>query len=122
MQMNTQLRQVGRPSVISRDIMSVIRGLYKEGYGYRAIARILRDEHGVDTSFMSVKRVLAKRGIVKSPKKLNRKEVIMMPTLKSLLEELRLLGKEPDQVRISAETYDAIIKAEEEPPECLKEQ
>lgn len=45
-----------------------------------------------------------------------------MPTLKSLLEELSLLGKAPEQVRITAETYDSIIKAEEEPRECLKEE
>ena len=37
-----------------------------------------------------------------------------MPTIKHLLEELKLLNVKPDDVRISAKSYDAIINDVEE--------
>jgi len=53
-------RRAGRPLAIPRDLEAVVLGLYQAGYGYRAIARILREEHRINPSFTSVKRTLAR--------------------------------------------------------------
>lgn len=44
-----------------------------------------------------------------------------MPLLRHLLEELGLLGVDPDKVRIPGETYDSIIAKAEEPSEKEEE-
>jgi hypothetical protein len=45
-----------------------------------------------------------------------------MPTIKHLLEELKLLNIKPDDVRISAKAYDAIIDDVEEQKEQREEE
>lgn len=41
--------------------------LYKDGYGYRAIARILRKDYRIDTHFNTVKRTLLRPAILPHP-------------------------------------------------------
>jgi len=45
------------------------------------------------------------------------KEVNSMPTLRHLLEELGILGVDPDKVRIPGQTYDNIMADAEESDE-----
>jgi hypothetical protein len=45
-----------------------------------------------------------------------------MPTIKHLLEELKLLNVKPDDVRISAKSYDAIINDVEDQKEQQEEE
>ncbi len=59
-------RRPGRPRAIPRDVEPVVLELYRHGYGYRAIARILRGrEYGLNPHFSSVRRVLIRLGRVK---------------------------------------------------------
>lgn len=57
-------RRAGRPRAIPDALEPVVMELHREGYGYRAIARILREEHGANTSFASVRRALLRLGRV----------------------------------------------------------
>ncbi|MBN1368296.1 MAG: hypothetical protein JW967_10270 [Dehalococcoidales bacterium] len=41
-----------------------MRELYRLGYGYRAIARILRNEYHIDPNFSTVKRTLKRLKIL----------------------------------------------------------
>ena len=59
-------RQPGRPKAIPEDIMPVVIDLWKRGYGYRAIARVLNSpEYGLNPHFSSVRQALIRAGKVK---------------------------------------------------------
>lgn len=64
--MDTQirLRKAGRPLAIPESLAPVVLRLYEAGHGYRAIARILREQHGLNPSFTSVKRALLRMGVI----------------------------------------------------------
>ena len=52
-------RRPGRPRAIPKDIEPVVVDLYEQGYGYRAIARILNSpEYGLNPHFSSVRQTL----------------------------------------------------------------
>lgn len=58
-------RKPGRPRIISKELENDVINLYESGYGYRAIARILRGpEYGIDVHFSSVRKVLIRLGKV----------------------------------------------------------
>ena len=59
-------RRGGRPPAIPRDLEPVAVQLYQAGHGYRAIVRILRERHGIDPSFTTVKRVLLRLGVIRA--------------------------------------------------------
>ncbi len=44
------LRKPGRPRAIPEKYEPLVVELYDQGYGYRAIARILREKYGLDAS------------------------------------------------------------------------
>ena len=49
-------RKPGRPRAIPEDIEPVVVDLYEQGYGYRAIARILNTpEYGINAHFSSIR-------------------------------------------------------------------
>ena len=58
-------RKSGRPRAIPEEYEPVVVELYAHGYGYRAIARILRREYGLNPDFTSVRRTLIRLGKVK---------------------------------------------------------
>ena len=59
-------RKPGRPRAIPKEIEPVVGNLYNRGYGYRAIARILRGpEYGINPHFSSVRLTLIRLGKVK---------------------------------------------------------
>ena len=59
-------RKPGRPRAIPKDIEPVVIDLYEQGYGYRAIARILNSpEHGINSHFSSIRKTLIRLGKVK---------------------------------------------------------
>ena len=58
-------RKPGRPRAIPEDLESVVVELYRQGHGYRAIARILRNEYGINPHFSSVRKVLLRLSIIK---------------------------------------------------------
>jgi len=61
-----QLRKPGRPRAIPEEYEPVVADMYDQGYGYRAIARRLREpEYGLNPNFTSVRRTLIKLGKVK---------------------------------------------------------
>lgn len=64
MEKDIRSRRAGRPRAIPDALEPVVVELHGAGYGYRAIARILREEHGANTSFTSVRRVLVRLGRV----------------------------------------------------------
>ena len=51
-------RKPGRPRAIPEALESVVVGLYRQGHGYRAIARILRNEYEINPHFSSVRKTL----------------------------------------------------------------
>ena len=58
-------RRPGRPRAIPKDIECVVVDLYERGYGYRAIAKILRmPEYGLNPHYSSVRMVLRRLGKV----------------------------------------------------------
>jgi hypothetical protein len=61
------IRKPGRPRAIPRELESVILELYRLGYGYRAIARILRTDYRLNPDFSTVKRPLKNRGALPRP-------------------------------------------------------
>ncbi len=61
------VRKPGRPRAIPKELEIVVLELYGSGYGYRAIARILRMEYHVDPNFSTVKRTLKRLGILSRP-------------------------------------------------------
>jgi len=63
------IRKPGRPRAIPRKLESVIVDLYERGYGYRAIARILRgSDYGINPHFSSVRLTLIRLGRVEGKK------------------------------------------------------
>jgi hypothetical protein len=58
----TKARKPGRPRAIPEDIEPIIVDLYNQGYGYRAIARILRREYGLNPHYSSVRKTLIRLG------------------------------------------------------------
>jgi hypothetical protein len=57
----------GRPRAIPVEIESVVVELHRLGYGYRAIARILRADYHLNPDFSTVKRTLSRLGIIPHP-------------------------------------------------------
>lgn len=55
-------RKPGRPRAIPEDMEPVVSELYYQGHGYRVIARILRNEHGLNPHFSSVRQTLIRLG------------------------------------------------------------
>lgn len=64
MEMDFWSKKPGRPKAIPDALEPAVVRLYELGCGYRRIAKILREQHGANPSFSSVKRVLARRGIL----------------------------------------------------------
>ena len=58
-------RKPGRPKAIPEKYEPLVVELYDQGYGYRAIARILREECGLNPDYTSVRRTLIRLGKVK---------------------------------------------------------
>ena len=58
-------RKSGRPRAIPPPLEPVIAALYKRGYGYRAIARILCQEHHLNPDYSSVRRALKRLGLLR---------------------------------------------------------
>jgi len=59
-----KVREPGRPRAISPELESVVIELYRRGYGYRAIANILRQDYHANPHFSSVRKTLIRRGIL----------------------------------------------------------
>jgi len=57
-------RKCGRPRAIPVELESLVAELYERGYGYRAIARILRERCGINPDYTSVRRTLIRLGKV----------------------------------------------------------
>ena len=65
-EMAVKARRPGRPRAIPEDIVPVVIDLWKRGYGYRAIARVLNgSEYGLNPHFSSVRQTLIRAGEVK---------------------------------------------------------
>jgi transposase len=60
------LRKPGRPRAIPQKMESLVAELYRR-YGYRAISRLLRNEHGVSSHYTTVKRLLKRLGVLNKP-------------------------------------------------------
>lgn len=58
------VRKPGRPRAIPTEMEQVLIDLYRLGYGYRAIARILRNEYHINPDFSTVKKALKRLGIL----------------------------------------------------------
>jgi len=50
-------RKPGRPKAIGESLVPRVLLLYRQGYGYRAIARQLRDE-GISADWSTIRRVI----------------------------------------------------------------
>jgi len=62
-------RKSGRPRAIPQELEPVVVDLYEHGYGYRAIARILRgSDYGINPHFSSARLTLIRLGKVKGKK------------------------------------------------------
>ena len=59
-----RVRKAGRPLAISPELELVVIELYRRGYGYRAIANILRQDYHTNPHFSSVRKTLIRRGIL----------------------------------------------------------
>ena len=57
-------RKAGRPRAIPTDLEPTVLKLYRLGYGYRAIARILRKDYRLNPDFSTVKRTLKRLNIL----------------------------------------------------------
>ena len=58
-------RKPGRPRAIPEEMESAVSELYRQGNGYRAIVRILREEYGLNPHYSSVRKTLIRMGVVK---------------------------------------------------------
>lgn len=58
-------RKPGRPRAIPEALESVVVRLYRQGHGYRAIARILRNGYEINPHFSSVRKTLHKLSVIK---------------------------------------------------------
>lgn len=57
-------RKPGRPRAIPEELEPVIVELYRQGNGYRAIARILRSsQYGINPHFSTVRKTLIRLGV-----------------------------------------------------------
>ena len=59
-----QVRKPGRPRAVPTELESVVADLYRRGYGYRAIARIISGEYSVNPHFSSVRRAVKRLGLL----------------------------------------------------------
>ena len=59
----SKVSKPGRPKAIPPELEPVVIELHRLGYGYRAIARNLRDEHHINPDFSTVRRTLIRLGI-----------------------------------------------------------
>jgi len=59
-----RVRKPGRPRAIPTNLESVVAVLYRRGYGYRAIANILREEYHINPHYSSVRQVLKRLNLV----------------------------------------------------------
>ena len=58
-------RKPGRPRAVLEAFEPVVVDLYEQGYGYRAIARILiSPEYGISAHFSSIRKTLIRLGKV----------------------------------------------------------
>ena len=60
------VRKPGRPRAIPEKYEPEVAAMYDQDYGYRAIARILREEYGLNPDYTSVRRNLIRLGKVKN--------------------------------------------------------
>jgi len=60
-----RVRKPGRPRAIPEALEPVVIELYRQEYGYRAIARILRQEYGLNPHYSSIRKTLIRLGEVK---------------------------------------------------------
>jgi len=51
-------RRPGRPRAIPEVLVPTVVSLYQQGFGYRAIARILREEEGINPDWSTVRRLI----------------------------------------------------------------
>lgn len=58
-------RKAGRPRAVPAEMESALVELYDRGYGYRAIARMLNTEYGVNAHFSSIRKTLMRLGKIK---------------------------------------------------------
>jgi DNA invertase Pin-like site-specific DNA recombinase len=58
-------RKPGRPRAIPAEMEGIVVELYREGYGYRAIARILREEYSLNPHYSSIRKTLIRLGEVR---------------------------------------------------------
>ena len=69
-----KVRKPGRPRAIPKELETVVLELYRLGYGYRAVARILRTDYHLNPDFSTVRRTLRRLQILPhqgSPAKLS---------------------------------------------------
>jgi len=59
-----RVKKAGRPRAISPELEPVVIELYRRGYGYRAIANILRQDYHTNSHFSSVRKALIRCGIL----------------------------------------------------------
>lgn len=59
-----KVRQPGRPRAIPPELETVVIDLYKIGYGYRAIAGIIKSDYHISADFSTIKRTLKRLGIM----------------------------------------------------------
>ncbi len=57
-------RKPGRPRAISVELEPVVVELYHQGYGYRAISNILREEYHINPHYSSVRLALKRLGLL----------------------------------------------------------
>ena len=58
-------RKPGRPRAIPTDLEPVATALWRQGYGYRAIANILREEYHINPHYSSVRQALKRLGLLR---------------------------------------------------------
>lgn len=64
--MPVKARRPGRPRAIPEHIEPIVVNLWEQGYGYRAIARILNSpDYGLNPHFSSVRQALIRLGKVR---------------------------------------------------------
>jgi len=60
-----RLKKPGRPRAIPAKLEYLVAELYHRGYGYRAIAGILRQDYGLNPHYSSVRKTLIRLGEVR---------------------------------------------------------
>ena len=59
-----RVKKPGRPRAIPAGLEPVVVELYQHGYGYRAIAGILRQDYQVNPHFSSIRKTLIRLGVL----------------------------------------------------------